>query len=164
MVQLFMKTDEYFMKEAIKRAKKAYMLNEPPIGAVIVMDGEIISSGYNKREIKKNALCHAEIEAINKACKKVGGWRLVGCSLYVSLEPCVMCAGAIINSRIDKVVFGAYDKRFGAMGSVCDISKMPFNHSPQVVGGVLENESVQLLKRFFSEIREIKKNKKIFEE
>jgi len=105
--------EEKFMKEALKQAKKAASIGETPIGAVIVRDGEIIARGYNKRETKKNALLHAEIIAINKACKKLGGWRLPRCEMYVTLEPCPMCAGAIINSRIEKVYFGAYDKKFG---------------------------------------------------
>lgn len=105
---------EKFMKEAIRQAKKAEKIAETPVGAVIVKDGAVIARGYNKRETKQNALCHAEISAINKACKKTGSWRLTGCELYVTLEPCPMCSGAIINSRIDKVFFGAYDKKRAA--------------------------------------------------
>ena len=106
-----MRDDIFFMKEAIKRAKKAEARAEVPVGAVIVRDGKIISSGYNRREEKQNSLLHAEISAIDRACKKLGSWRLCGCTLYVTLEPCPMCAGAVINSRIDRVVFGAFDKR-----------------------------------------------------
>ena len=113
--------DEKFMKEALKQAKKAASIGETPIGAVIVRDGEIIARGYNKRETKKNALLHAEIIAINKACKKLGGWRLPRCEMYVTLEPCPMCAGAIINSRIENLYFGAYDKKSGCAGSVINL-------------------------------------------
>ncbi len=153
------KNDEYFMREAIKRAEKAEKLNEVPIGAVIVKDGKVIASGYNRREAKQNSLLHAEITAINRACKKTGSWRLCGCTLYVTLEPCSMCAGAVINSRIDRVVFGAYDVRFGAMGSVCELHKMPFNHFPEVSGGVLKEECVLLLKNFFKKLRAEKREK-----
>ena len=105
---------------------------------------------------KKNALLHAETAAIGKACKKLGGWRLIGCTLYVTLEPCAMCAGAIINARIERVVFGAKDKRFGAMGSVCDLTKMPFNHTPEVVSSLMEEECAAILRRFFRNLREDK--------
>ncbi|MBS5737183.1 MAG: tRNA adenosine(34) deaminase TadA [Clostridiales bacterium] len=148
-----MRDDIFFMKEAIKRAKKAEARAEVPVGAVIVRDGKIISSGYNRREEKQNSLLHAEISAIDRACKKLGSWRLCGCTLYVTLEPCPMCAGAVINSRIDRVVFGAFDKRFGAMGSVCELHKMPFNHFPEAVGGVCEEECLSLLREFFKKLR-----------
>ena len=115
--------DIKFMKAALSEAKKAFKIDETPVGAVIVRNGEIIARGYNKRETKKNALMHAEITTIDKACKKLGGWRLLGCDIYVTLEPCPMCMGAIIQSRIENVYFGAYDKKAGALGSVCDLSK-----------------------------------------
>lgn len=151
--------EEKFMKEAVKQAKKAAQAGEVPIGAVIVRNGEIISRGYNKREIKKNALLHAEIIAIDHACKKLGGWRLPGCELYVTLEPCPMCSGAIINSRIEKLYFGAYDKKAGCAGSAADLfEKGLFNHDVEVTGGVMENECAELLSEFFRELRQKKKS------
>ncbi len=149
--------DEKFMRHAIRRAKAAQALGEVPIGAVIVKDGKIISSGKNMRETKTNALLHAEITAIDRACKKLGAWRLCDCTLYVTLEPCPMCAGAIINSRIKRVVFGAYDKKAGAFGSVMDINSFPLNHKCEVKSGVLEEECALLLSDFFRELRK-KKN------
>lgn len=148
---------EYFMKKALHYARLAGRKGETPVGAVVVKDGEIVSFGYNKRESKKNALCHAEIMAIDRACKKLGGWRLFECDLYVTLEPCPMCAGAIINSRIKKVVFGAYDKKAGCFGSVTDFNSLPFNHHPEIEGGVMGEESAKLLSDFFKNLR----NKKI---
>ena len=150
-------SDEIFMKKAIAEAKKAAEKKETPIGAVIVKDGKVIARGHNLRETKKNALLHAETVAIEKACKKLGGWRLIGCTIYVTLEPCPMCAGAILNSRIGRVVIGAMDHRFGAMGSVCDLSAMPFNHSPEVSHGVCEDECVLLLRDFFRALRKERK-------
>ncbi|HIT85579.1 MAG TPA: nucleoside deaminase [Candidatus Ornithomonoglobus intestinigallinarum] len=151
---------EKFMKEAIRQAKKAEKIAETPVGAVIVKDGAVIARGYNKRETKQNALCHAEISAINKACKKTGSWRLTGCELYVTLEPCPMCSGAIINSRIDKVFFGAYDKKAGCCGSAADLfQKGMFNHLPEIHGGILESECAGLLTGFFRRLRAEKKKK-----
>lgn len=155
-----MKDDVFFMKKALACAKKAEARGEVPIGAVIVKDGKVIASGYNRREEKQDALLHAELTAISRACKKIGSWRLCDCTLYVTLEPCVMCAGAVINSRIDRVVYGAVDKRFGAMGSVCEVQSMPFNHFPKVEGGVLEEECLAILQDFFRKLRERKKEKK----
>ncbi|MBO4343654.1 MAG: nucleoside deaminase [Clostridia bacterium] len=145
-----------FMKSAIKRAKTAASHGETPIGAVIVKDGKIIASGRNRREEKKNALCHAEISAIDKACKKLGGWRLCGCDIYVTLEPCAMCAGAIINSRIENVYFGAYDKKAGSFGTLCDFNSFGYNHKPGVYGGILEKECSELLSDFFKSLRKSK--------
>lgn len=145
--------DGYYMKEALKCAKKAALLGEAPIGAVIVRDGVIVSRGYNRREIDKNALKHAEITAIDKACKKLGGWRLPRCTIYVTLEPCPMCAGAIINSRIERVVFGAYDKKAGSVESVIKMFNLPYNHKPQIRGGILEDECASILSSFFSNLR-----------
>lgn len=151
--------NEKFMKEALKQAKKAYDIGETPIGAVIVRDGKIIARGYNKRETKKNALLHAEIIAIDKACKKLGGWRLPKCDMYVTLEPCPMCSGAIINSRIENVYFGAYDKKSGCCGSNIDLFKKGlFNHDVSIVGGIMENECSAMLSSFFKELRKQKKN------
>lgn len=146
-------SDAFFMKEALRQARKAYALGEVPVGAVVVRDGIIVSRAYNTRETKKDALGHAELSAIRKACKKLGGWRLWECELYVTLEPCVMCAGAIINSRIRRVCYGASDSKAGAFGSVLDINALPFNHHPAVEGGVMENECSALLRDFFRELR-----------
>lgn len=148
-----MTEDEFFMNEAIKCAKKAAAIGEAPIGAVIVKNGEIISRAYNRREKDKNALKHAEISAIGKACKKLGGWRLIGCTIYVTLEPCPMCAGAIINSRINRVVFGAYDKKAGSLGSVINLFELPYNHKPVKCGGILEDKCSAMLSGFFANLR-----------
>lgn len=145
-----------FMKKAIELAKISADELEVPVGAVVVMNGEIVGMGRNRREKEKNALCHAEIEAINDACKKLGGWRLWQCEMYVTLEPCPMCAGAIINSRIKKVTFGAYDKKAGSFGSVADFNALPYNHKPEIVGGVDEEECSSLLTDFFKNLRKSK--------
>lgn len=153
--------NQKFMKRAISEAKRAARYDETPIGACIVKDGEIIATGRNKREGKKNCLCHAEIIAINKACKKVGGWRLSGCDLYVTLEPCPMCAGAIIQSRIDNVYFGAYDYKAGCSGSKTNLFLAGmFNHDVNVEGGHMVDECSELLKDFFKILREKKKEEK----
>lgn len=144
--------DIKFMKEAIRQAKKAEAIDETPIGAVIVKDGKIIARGYNKRETKKNALMHAEIIAIDKACKKLGGWRLPGCDIYVTLEPCPMCAGAIIQARIENVYFGAYDPKSGCLGSICDLSGV-LPHKIEYRGGVMQGECEEILKNFFKNLR-----------
>ena len=149
-----MNLDEKFMKMAITQAKKAEAILEVPIGCVIVREGKVIARGYNKRNSKKNTLAHAEIIAINKASKAVGDWRLEGCTMYVTLEPCPMCAGAIINSRLPAVIIGAADPKAGAMGSIADMCALPLNHKPEVVFGVLEEECAGLLRRFFREKRE----------
>ena len=141
------------MKQALARAKNAEKSDEVPIGALIVKDGKIIASGRNMREGKRNALHHAEIIAIDRACKKIGAWRLTGCTLYVTMEPCSMCAGAIVNSRISRVVFGCYDQKAGACGSVYNINDYPLNHKFEVVGGVLENECASILSEFFIKLR-----------
>lgn len=145
--------DIEMMRLAIQEAKAAEQLGEVPIGAVIAQNGIVIARGHNLRETSKHALAHAEIEAISAACKALGGWRLPSCTLYVTLEPCPMCAGAIINSRIDRVVFGAYDSKAGSLGSLVDLSKVAYNHSPQLCGGVLEEECAALLKNFFKSLR-----------
>lgn len=146
-------SDEYYMRRALSRAKAAFNKGEAPIGAVIVKDGEIIASGRNMRETKKNALNHAEIIAIDRACKKLDAWRLMDCTLYVTMEPCPMCAGAIVNSRIKRVVFGCYDRKAGAYGSVFNLSDYPLNHKYEVVGGILESECSAILSDFFKELR-----------
>lgn len=157
-----MDSTEKFMKEAIRQAKKAEAIDETPVGAVIVRNGKIIARGYNKRETKNNALYHAEILAIDKACRKLGSWRLTECELYVTLEPCPMCSGAIINSRIEKVFFGAYDKKAGCCGSAADLFKKGvFNHLPEITGGILEEECAELLTHFFRQLRAKRKNKNL---
>lgn len=145
-----------FMKEALIMAQEAASEGEVPVGAVIVRNGEIIARGRNRREKNKNALCHAEIEAINEACNRLGGWRLPGCELYVTLEPCPMCAGAVINSRIEKVYFGAYDQKAGSVKSLVELFSFPYNHIPEVKGGILEEECADVLSRFFKELRKTK--------
>ena len=142
-----------FMRMAIGRAKTAAKHNETPVGAVIVKDGKVISGGRNRRETGKNALLHAEISAINSACRKLGGWRLCGCDLYVTLEPCPMCAGAIINARIENVYFGAYDKKAGSFGSVVNLNDLGYNHKPKVEGAVMEKECAEMLSDFFKKLR-----------
>lgn len=154
------KNDIYYMKRALARAKAAERCGEVPIGAVIVKDGEVIATGRNMREKSRNALHHAEIIAINRACKKLGAWRLTDCTLYVTMEPCPMCAGAIVNSRIKRVVFGCFDKKAGAYGSVFDLSNYPLNHKYEVCGGVLEEECAGILSRFFAELRKRPKGTK----
>ncbi|MCD7796395.1 MAG: tRNA adenosine(34) deaminase TadA [Clostridiales bacterium] len=150
--------DEYFMQKALALAEESSAEGEVPVGAVIVKDNEIITCGRNRREYGKNALYHAEIEAINQACKKLGGWRLWQCDLYVTLEPCPMCAGAIINARIKKVVFAAKDNKAGSFGSVADFNSLPYNHKPEIIGGVLEEQSAKLLSDFFTSLRRKKQN------
>lgn len=152
---------EKFMSEAIKQAKKAALIDETPVGAVVVLEGKIIARGYNKRETKKNALMHAEIIAIDKACKKIGAWRLSECEMYVTLEPCPMCSGAIINSRIKKLYFGAYDKKAGCCGSVTNLfEEGMFNHNVEVEGGIRCEECGRILSEFFRDLRARKKEKK----
>lgn len=147
------------MREAIKQAQKAEKIGEVPIGAVIVQNGKIIARGYNKRETKKNALLHAEIAAIDKACRKLGGWRLPECEMYVTLEPCPMCMGAIISARIERVYFGAYDRKSGACGGACDISES-LPHRVIAAGGVMEHECAELLSDFFRRLRTKKKEQR----
>lgn len=148
-----MTQEEKYMREAVRQAKKAAALKEVPIGCVIVHDGAIIARGYNRRTIDKNVLAHAEIIAIRKACRKIGDWRLEDCTMYVTLEPCPMCAGAIINSRIRRVVYGAADTKAGCCGSVTDLFAMPFNHHPVVEQGLRAEEAQALLQAFFKDLR-----------
>ena len=149
-------TDETFMRRALELAREAAALGEVPVGAVVTLRGEIVGEGQNRREAGKNALYHAEIEAINAACALLGGWRLWECELYVTLEPCPMCAGAIINARIPRLVYGAKDPKAGCCGSVVDLFALPFNHRPEVVGGCLEEECAGVLREFFAGLREKK--------
>ena len=151
--------DVRFMKEAIALARQAAEIGEVPVGAVVVKKstGEIVGRGCNRRETDRSPLAHAELTAISEASARLGGWRLIDCELYVTLEPCAMCSGAIINSRIETVIFGAYDKRFGACGSVITLFDLPFNHRPELIGGVMEEECRGLLSEFFRELRTSKK-------
>ena len=150
-------SDAYFMGLALEPARLAAACGETPVGAVCVRNGEIVSFGRNRRETDKNALAHAEIEAINTACGKLGGWRLWECDLYVTLEPCPMCAGAIINSRIRRLVYGASDPKAGSCGSVADLFALPYNHRPEVVSGFMAEQSAAMLSDFFARLREKKR-------
>ncbi len=153
-----MNEQEKYMKEALRQAKKAYALGEVPIGCVIVYEGRIIGRGYNRRNSDKITLAHAEITAIRKASKKIGDWRLEGCTMYVTLEPCQMCAGALVQSRIDKVVIGCMNPKAGCAGSILNLLQMKeFNHQVEIERGVLEEECSAILKKFFVELR--KRNK-----
>ncbi len=146
-------TSRELMTRAVKLAREAGEQGEVPVGAVIAKNGEIIAEGKNTRERDKNAMGHAEINAINNACKSLGSWRLRGCVMYVTLEPCPMCAGAIINSRIDKVVYGAYDLKAGSADSVINLFSYPYNHKPEIQAGFMENECKELLTEFFKKLR-----------
>ncbi|MBQ6420604.1 MAG: tRNA adenosine(34) deaminase TadA [Clostridia bacterium] len=147
-------TDAYFMRAALKLAAEAAAEGEVPVGALIVHNGSVIACGRNRRELGKNALSHAELEAIDAACRTLGGWRLPRCTLYVTLEPCPMCAGAVINARIDRLVYGAADPKAGCAGSVTDLFAFPFNWKPTVVGGVLEEACAGCLSSFFRGLRQ----------
>ena len=146
-------TDFELMGAALEEARKAAALGEVPVGAVVAKDGEIISAAHNTRETEKNALHHAELLAIDAACKKLGGWRLWQCELFVTLEPCPMCSGAILNSRIRRVVYGAADTKAGCCGSVTDLFALPFNHHPAVENGLRAEEAQALLQAFFLRLR-----------
>lgn len=145
--------DKQFMEEALRLAREAAEAGEVPVGCVIVRRDEIVGRGRNRREGAKNALCHGELEAIDEACRVLGGWRLWECTLYVTLEPCPMCAGAIINARIPRVVYGARDSKAGSCGSVCDLFSMAYNHHPKAEGGLMEEECAGLLRDFFAQLR-----------
>lgn len=146
-------TENEFMKAAIKMAIEAYDDGDVPVGAVIVRDNIIVAKGRNRREKEKNALLHAEIDAINNACKTLGGWRLWNCEIYVTLEPCPMCAGAIINAHIPQVYFGAYDFKNGSCGTITNLFEMPYNFKPKCTGGIMADECSALLKNFFKKLR-----------
>lgn len=153
------KTKEYFMKEALKEAEKAYKKLEVPVGAIIVKDGKIIARAHNQKETKTDTTKHAEILAIQKASKKLKSWRLIDCEMYVTLEPCTMCAGAIIHSRIKKVYIGAMDEKTGAVGSALNLFEdYKFNHKPEVEKGILKEDCESLLKQFFKKLRKLKSN------
>lgn len=156
-----MKSDEYYMKLAIEEAKKATDLDEVPIGAVLVLEGEVIAKAHNLRETQQRSIAHAELLAIDKACKRIGSWRLENTTLYVTLEPCAMCSGAIVLSRVSRVVFGARDPKGGCAGTLMNLlEEQRFNHQAEVVPGVCEEECGQLLRSFFKEIRRKKKEAK----
>ncbi len=151
------KNDSYYMKEALKEAKKAFIIHEVPVGCVIVHNDKIIGRGYNKREKLESSIAHAEIIAMQKACKKLNSWRLEDCTMYITLEPCCMCSGAIIQSRIKKVIYGAYDHRFGAHKGIVHLFDVKFNHQVDISGGFFEEECSSLLKEFFKKLRNEKK-------
>lgn len=153
-----MDTDIFYMKKALELANKAAEIGEVPVGAVVVKksNGEIVGEGYNRREVDKDSIAHAEIIAIENASKKLDGWRLIDCELFVTLEPCPMCAGAIINSRIERVVYGAMDKKAGSCGSVVNLFDLPYNHKPELTGGILSEECSSILSEFFKKLRESK--------
>lgn len=152
-------TDFELMGLALEEARKAAALGEVPVGAVVARNGEVVAAAHNTRETEKNALHHAELLAIDAACKKLGGWRLHRCDLYVTLEPCPMCAGALINSRMKTVYYGAPDPKAGSCGSLINLFALPYNHQPALVSGVLEQECADILRNFFRELR--KKRKEI---
>lgn len=157
-----MTTEEKYMKQAIHQAKKAYALDEVPIGCVIVYEGKVIARGYNRRNTDKNTLSHAEIIAIRKASKKLGDWRLEGCTMYITLEPCPMCAGAIVQARVTEVVVGSMNPKAGCAGSVLNLLEVDgFNHKVKITRGVLEEECSAMLSDFFKELREKKKRLKM---
>ena len=151
--------DEIYMKKALELAQIAAEQGEVPVGAVVVKKstGEIVGRGFNRREYGRSPLTHAEMVAIEQASRRLGGWRLIDCELFVTLEPCPMCAGAMINSRVERVVFGAYDAKAGSCGSVIDLFDLPYNHKPELRGGVLENECADILSEFFRKLRQNKK-------
>ena len=150
--------DESLMKEALAQAEQARELDEVPVGAVVVKDGEIIARAHNLRETGRCATAHAELLAIEQACRALGSWHLDDCTLYVTLEPCPMCAGAIVNSRMGRVVYGAKDAKAGAMGSVLNVNSYPFNHKPRIASGVLAGECADVLRTFFESKRRLKKS------
>ena len=153
MLDNILNEDETFMTAALSEAMVGAAMGEIPVGAVIVKDGEIVASAHNLRENGGGATAHAELLAINEACQRLGSWRLSGCALYVTLEPCPMCAGAIINSRLDRVVFGAKDPRAGALGSLIDLNTYPLGHKVRVLSGVLAEEGLELVRDFFKDLR-----------
>ena len=149
--------DEQYMALAIEQAKLAASLGEVPVGAVLVHQGEVIAAGYNRREIDKDPLAHAELLCIRQASQALGGWRIPDATLYVTLEPCPMCAGGILNARIDRVVYGAKDPKAGSLDSVTQLYQLPYNWKPQVTGGVLEEDCAELLRQFFAQLRQRRK-------
>lgn len=153
-------TDKEYMKIALELAQQAFEIDEVPVGAIIVKKstGEIVGKGFNRRETDKNPLAHAEIAAIKQASQTLGGWRLIDCEMYVTLEPCPMCCGAIINSRIERVIFGADDLKSGSVQSVVNMFDLPFNHKPEIVSGILKEECSEIISNFFLKLRKKRKN------
>lgn len=149
----YQQRDARWMHQALLEAKKAAALGEIPVGAVIVRDEQVIARAHNRRELDQDAMAHAEVLCIQQACRVLNSWRLSGCTLYVTLEPCPMCSGAIINSRLDRVVYGAKDDKAGCAGSVADLFVMPFNHTPVIRSGILEEECTSVLSEFFETLR-----------
>lgn len=149
----YQQRDAHWMHQALLEAKKAAALGEIPVGAVIVWDEQVIARAHNRRELDQDAMAHAEVLCIQQACRVLNSWRLSGCTLYVTLEPCPMCSGAIINSRLDRVVYGAKDDKAGCAGSVADLFVMPFNHTPVIRSGILEEECAAVLSEFFETLR-----------
>lgn len=149
----YQQRDAHWMHQALLEAKKAAALGEIPVGAVIVRDEQVIARAHNRRELDQDAMAHAEVLCIQQACRVLNSWRLSGCTLYVTLEPCPMCSGAIINSRLDRVVYGAKDDKAGCAGSVADLFMMPFNHTPVIRSGILEEECAAVLSEFFETLR-----------
>lgn len=149
----YQQRDAHWMHQALLEAKKAAALGEIPVGAVIVRDEQVIARAHNRRELDQDAMAHAEVLCIQQACRVLNSWRLSGCTLYVTLEPCPMCSGAIINSRLDRVVYGAKDNKAGCAGSVADLFVMPFNHTPVIRSGILEEECAAVLSEFFETLR-----------
>lgn len=149
----YQQRDAHWMHQALLEAKKAAALGEIPVGAVIVRDEQVIARAHNRRELDQDAMAHAEVLCIQQACRVLNSWRLSGCTLYVTLEPCPMCSGAIINSRLDRVVYGAKDDKAGCAGSVADLFVMPFNHTPVIRSGILEEECAAVLSEFFETLR-----------
>lgn len=149
----YQQRDAHWMHQALLEAKKAVALGEIPVGAVIVRDEQVIARAHNRRELDQDAMAHAEVLCIQQACRVLNSWRLSGCTLYVTLEPCPMCSGAIINSRLDRVVYGAKDDKAGCAGSVADLFVMPFNHTPVIRSGILEEECAAVLSEFFETLR-----------
>ncbi|MDC7242685.1 MAG: tRNA adenosine(34) deaminase TadA [Sphaerochaetaceae bacterium] len=147
------KSNEYFMAEALKEAKKAYDKNEVPVGCVIVKDNEVVARAHNLRETKQNPLAHAEILAIELAAKKLNNWRLDDCEIFVTLEPCIMCSGAVLNTRMKKLIYGAKEPKFGAHQSLTNVYSLKANHKVEIISGILEEESNKLLKKFFQKLR-----------
>lgn len=152
-IPFYQQRDAHWMHQALLEAKKAAALGEIPVGAVIVRDEQVIARAHNRRELDQDAMAHAEVLCIQQACRVLNSWRLSGCTLYVTLEPCPMCSGAIINSRLDRVVYGAKDDKVGCAGSVADLFVMPFNHTPVIRSGILEEECAAVLSEFFETLR-----------
>ena len=152
-IPFYQQRDTHWMHQALLEAKKAAALGEIPVGAVIVRDEQVIARAHNRRELDQDAMAHAEVLCIQQACRVLNSWRLSGCTLYVTLEPCPMCSGAIINSRLDRVVYGAKDDKAGCAGSVADLFVMPFNHTPVIRSGILEEECAAVLSEFFETLR-----------